>query len=99
MSIIIEASRVAFCFTSSRVIKSLGANPVSGGRPAKDNITSIVDAERAGVFDQEVEICDIFVVDIAIKAINMAVVIIIYNMKLKRESRGLNFKMTTIQPK
>lgn len=55
---------------------SLGANPVSGGRPARDNIISMVIAERAGVFDHEAEICDIFVVDVTVRDINIAAVII-----------------------
>lgn len=49
---------------------------MSGGRPAKDNMISIIVAERAGVFDHEVEICDIFVVDVTVRDINMAAVII-----------------------
>lgn len=68
---------MAFCFTNSRIIKSLGANPVRGGRPARDSIISIIVAERAGVLGHEVEICDIFVADIKVRDTNMAAVIII----------------------
>lgn len=96
---IVVASRVAFCLTSSRVIKSFGAKPVRGGRPARDSIISIVVVERVGVFDHEVEICDIFVADTEIRDINIAAVIMRYNTKLKRESWGLNFKIIIIHPR
>lgn len=99
MSITIAASRIASCFTNSRIINSLGANPVRGGRPARDSIISMVVAERAGVFDHEVEICDIFVADITFNDINIAAVMIMYKIKLKRESCGLNFIMITIHPR
>lgn len=86
MNIIVAASRVALCLINSRVIKSLGANPVRGGRPAKDSKISIVVVVRVGVLDHEVEISSIFVAEIVVKDINMAAVIIIYSIKLKRES-------------
>lgn len=86
MSMVTEASRVAFCFTSSRVISNLGANPVRGGRPARDNIMSMVEAERAGVFDHELEICDIFVADMTVRDINIAAVMMMYRTKLNRAS-------------
>lgn len=86
MSITAEASRIASCFTNSRVINSLGANPVRGGRPARDNKMSMMVVERAGFFDHEAEICDIFVVDITVSDINIAAVMMIYKIKLKRAS-------------
>lgn len=62
----------ALCFTSSSVISSFGENPESGGRPASDNKISIVVVIKMGVFDQEVEISTIFVVDKDIRAKNIA---------------------------
>lgn len=60
------------CFTSSRVISSFGENPERGGRPASDNRISIVVVIKMGVFDQEVEISTIFVVEIDIRDRNIA---------------------------
>lgn len=95
----ITARRVAFCFTSSKVIKSFGAKPVRGGSPAKDNRISMVVVVRAGVFDHEVEISNIFVAEMVVRDINMAAVIIMYNTKFNKESCGSNFKMTIIHPR
>lgn len=92
MSIINAASRVAFCFISSRVIKSFGAKPVWGGRPARESKISIVFADKSGVLGYKVEISDIFVVKIVIRDINMAAVKIIYSRKVKRA----HFKKMTI---
>ena len=75
-----------FCLISSRVIRSFGRNPVSGGSPANDRRMSKVVRVRAGFLVHEVEICNIFVEESIIREKNMAVVIIRYKVKLKRES-------------
>lgn len=62
---------MAFCLISSRTIRSLGAKPVSGGRPASERRTRRVVAVRVGVFDHEIEISDIFVVEIVMRDRNM----------------------------
>lgn len=74
---IVEASRVAFCFTSSRVMISLGVKPVNGGRPASESKISIVIVVKAGVLGHEEEMSDIFVAEIKIRERNIAAVIII----------------------
>lgn len=71
----IVASSVAFCLINSIIIRSFGAKPVSGGRPAKERRTSKVVEVRAGALVQDIEISDIFVVEIEMRDINMAVVI------------------------
>lgn len=66
-----------FCLINSKVISSLGENPVRGGRPARDRRISIVVVIRMGVLGQEVEISVIFVDATDIRDKNIAVVIMI----------------------
>lgn len=70
-AIIIES-----CLTSSRVISSLGANPVSGGRPASERRTSIVVEVRIGDLGHDEVILVNFVAEMDIKRRNMAEVMI-----------------------
>lgn len=93
-AIIIES-----CLASSRVIRSFGANPVSGGRPASDRRTSIVVEVKMGDFGHDEVMLVSFVAEIDIKRRNMAEVIIRYRTKLKMAKIGLNFITVTIQPR
>lgn len=56
----IVAVGVICCLVSSCRISHLGANPVSGGSPARDRSASIRVALRIGVFVQDVIIVDSF---------------------------------------
>lgn len=80
------AKIIIFCLISSRVINIFGRKPVRGGSPARERRISIVVAVIAGFLVHEVATCDIFVEDRVIRERNMAVVIIIYRVKLNRES-------------
>lgn len=74
----ITAVTVISCLVSSWRINHFGMNPVSGGRPAKDNRASIRVALRTGVFVQEVIIVESFRVLVVLRDKNTAAVIRTY---------------------
>lgn len=88
-----------FCLISSKEIISLGIKPVRGGRPAKESNVSIEIATNIGVFAHKMEMSSNFIACVEVSKRNIAVVIIIYKIKLNSVKEGSNFKTNIIQPR